>query len=181
MTDHLRIGRRPPGPLLAAADAAPGEMGPPPDLRDWLAVVRRHFRLAAGVAAVVLGVAVYLTYAAPTVYRATSVVRLVDARRALAGGLVDGAGAEEALPSANPVLSQVEVLRSRATARAVVDDMPILRIRTQRFPVSLVTDVRLAPQVGRDSILLRFGRQSVTVQAPTGEREVPYGATIVAP
>ncbi len=167
-------------PLAARGVSGPANgMEPPPDLRDWLALIRRHIRLAAGVAASVVAVAVYLVYTSPAVYRATSVVRLVDARRALAGGLVDGgADGDVALPSANPVLSQVEVLRSRATAAAVVDDMAILRIRTRHLPVALVRDVRLSPAVGQDSLQLRFGRQTVTVHGHTTKREAPYGIPI---
>src|SRR5438552_11693431 len=138
MTEQLPSGRRVPTalpPVVRGVSAHPSGMEPPPDLREWFAVVRRHLRLSCGVAAAVFAVAVYLVYTSPEVYRATSVVRLVDARRALAGGLVDrravGAGA---LPSCNPALCEVEVLRSRATAGAVVDDMPILRVRTPRFP-----------------------------------------------
>src|SRR5207302_7665582 len=86
-----------------------------PNPREWLEAVRRHLRLAVGVAAVVMAVAAYLGYTEPLLYRATSVVRLVDARRALAGGLVD-AGADVALPPANPGKAQVDVLRRRATA-----------------------------------------------------------------
>src|SRR5256885_1410567 len=182
MAEQLPSGRRVPTalpPTVRGVSAHPSGMEPPPDLREWFAVVRRHLRLACGVAAAVFAVAVYLVYTSPDVYRATSVVRLVDARRALAGGLVDrGADGDVTLPSANPVLSQVEVLRSRATAGAVVDDMPILRVRTPRFPVALLQDVRLSPAVERDSLPLRFGPQTVTVQGHTQQREVAYGAAV---
>src|SRR5437763_641741 len=182
MAEQLPSGRRVPTalpPAVRGAGAPPSGIEPPPDLREWFAVVRRHLRLASCVAAAVFAVALYLVYTSPEVYRATSVVRLVDARRALVGGLVDGgADGDVALPSANPVLSQVEVLRSRATAGAVVDDMPILRVRTPRFPIALIEDVRLSPTVERDSLQLRFGRQTVTVQGQTQQREIAYGAPV---
>src|SRR5438309_8264492 len=150
MAEQLPGGRRVPTalpPAVRGVSVHPSGIEPPPDLREWFAVVRRHLRLACGVAGAVFAVAVYLVYTSPDVYRATSVVRLVDARRALAGGLVDrGADGDVTLPSANPVLSQVEVLRSRATAGAVVDDLPILRVRTRHFPEALVKRVRVAPE-----------------------------------
>src|SRR5207248_941625 len=68
--------------------------------------------------------------------------------------------------------------RSRAAAGAVVDDMPILRIRTRRFPVALVRDVYLAPKVRQDSLELRFARQIVTARGRTSKREAAYGAPI---
>ncbi len=82
------------------------------------------------------------------------------------------------LRAADAVLSQVEVLRSRATAGAVVDDMPILRIVTQHFPVTLVTNVHLAPSVTEDSLQIHFGRHTVTVRGEAEVREAAYGAPI---
>ena len=138
-------------------------MDPPPNLRDSLNALRRHLRLVAGTTAAAVAVAGYLAYVSPPAYRATAVVRLVDARRALAGGLM-GSEDQDGVRPADAVLSQVEVLRSRATARAVVDDMPLLRIRTQRFPVTLVTNVHLSAAVTDDSLQFQFGRQTVTVR-----------------
>jgi capsular exopolysaccharide synthesis family protein len=154
-------------------------MEPPPNLRDWLAVLRRHSVLAGGVAAVVTLIGAYVAYTSPPEYRARAVVRLVDERRALTGGLIDASATGDiALAAVNPVLSQVEVLRSRATLSAVVDEMPSLRIRTRRFPEELVANVRLAPTVGGDSLQLTFGREKVAVQGPTPLLEVAYGAPI---
>ena len=162
-------------------ELSPGPVGPDgaPDLYEGLGVLRRHIRLASGVAATVIVVAAYLTYTTPSLYRATAVVRLVDARRALVGGLVDArANGDVALPSANPVLSQVEVLRSRATAGAVVDDLPVLRVHTRPFPVALVRRVRVPPEVVADSIELRFGRASVTAALQGERREAAYGEAL---
>jgi capsular exopolysaccharide synthesis family protein len=166
---------RPEGPTGVATGSG---MEPPPNLRDWLVVLRRHVVLAGGVAAVVTAVAAYVAYTSPPEYRARAVVRLVDERRALAGNLVDGTGADRVTGPANPVLSQVEVLRSRATAGAVVEDIPILRVRTRHFSAALVKNVRLAPNVGRDSLQLTFGREKVAVQGPTPLREVAYGTPL---
>src|SRR2546426_10420928 len=107
MAEQLPSGRRVPTalpPAVRGVSAHPSGMEPPPDLREWFAVVRRHLRLASGVAAAVFAVAVYLVYTSPDVYRAISVVRLADARRALAGGLVDrGAGGVVRVAFATPV------------------------------------------------------------------------------
>src|SRR2546426_9180371 len=179
MTDKPPVARRPlpqRSPLPATA-ALPGGLEQPPNLREWLVVLRAHRGLVAGVTAAVTALAAWIVYTSPPLYRAKAVVRLVDARRALAGTLVDG-GADVTLRTADPVLSQVEVLRSRATAGAVVDEMPVLRIRTRRFPVGLVKDVRLAPEVGRDSLQLEFGPESVTVHGRTEQRDGAYGTPL---
>ena len=180
MAEPTNGGRVPASLRVQPGAVSPGQEGieATPNPREWLEAMRRHVRLAVGVAGSVVAIAAYLGYTEPLLYRATSVVRLVDARRALAGGLIGGAGADVALLSANPVMSQVEVLRSRATAGAVVDDMPILRIRTRGFPVALVRDVYLAPKVQWDSLELRFARQIVSVKGRTAQRDAAYGAPI---
>jgi capsular exopolysaccharide synthesis family protein len=183
MAEQLPVRRRglSPQPQLSAGgmDSTPHGMEPPLNLRDWFAVLRRHFLLVAGVTAAALAVAGYVVHTSPLVYRATSVVRIVDARRALAGGLVDGEEQGGVVQSANPVLSQVEVLRSRAIAGAVVDAMPALRVRTGGFDVALLKDLHLAPDVHGDSLELRFGTGTVTVRRGSEEREIAYGTPVV--
>jgi succinoglycan biosynthesis transport protein ExoP len=153
-------------------------MEPPLNLRDWLAVLRRHLLLVAGVTAAAVAVAAYMAYTSSPAYRATSVVRIVDARRALAGNLVDGEEQDGALRPANPVLSQVELLRSRAIAGAVVDAMPALRVRTRGFDVALLNDLRLSPDVHSDSLELLFGAGMVMVVRGGEKREVAYGTRV---
>jgi capsular exopolysaccharide synthesis family protein len=182
MAELLPTGRRAPtslSPLSAGGtEPTPDGLGPPFNLRDWFAVLRRHFFLVAAVTAAALAIAGYVAYTSPRVYRATSAVRLVDARRAMAGGLVDGEEQDGALRSANPVLSQVEVLRSRAIAGGVVDSMPALRVRTRGFDAALLNDVHLAPDVHSDSVELRFGDRTLTVGWGREQREVAYGVPV---
>ena len=180
MAEQPLVGRR--GSAPAVGPSAGGTLSTgmePPTVRDWLVTVRRHLPLVVGVTLAVIAVTVYVAYVLPPVYRATSVVRLVDARRAIAGGLVDAtASGDIALPSANPILSQVEVLRSRGTIGAVVDDMPVLRIRTRQLSAALVHDLRLAGTVGSDSLHLTFGPLTVTVEGQTPPLEAAYGAPV---
>jgi capsular exopolysaccharide synthesis family protein len=159
-------------------DSTPAGTELPPNLHDWLVLLRRHFLLVTGVVMAALAAAAYVAYTSPPVYRATSVVRLVDARRALAGNLVEEEQ-DGVLRPANPVLSQVQLLRSRGIAGAVVDAMPVLRVRTSDFDVALLNDLRLAPDVHSDSLELRFGARMVTVRRAREGREVPYGAPVV--
>jgi len=178
MAEQLPMGLRVPAspPPARGLSAAPSGMEPP-ELREWLRVVRRRIRLTAGVTAATVAVAVFVARTTPPMYRATSVVRLVDARRVVAGDLA-GQGREVAPPSVDPVLSQVEVLRSRAAAGAVVDNMPILRVTTRGFPAALLRNVHVAPTVQDDSLRLRFGPEAVRVQGQTDEREAGYGSPI---
>jgi succinoglycan biosynthesis transport protein ExoP len=182
MAEQLPIGPLVPAPLprrsASVIDSPLPGMEPPLNLRDWFAALRRHFLLFTTVLAATLAVAAYVAYTSPPAYRATSVVRLVDARQALAGGLVDREEQNRPLQPANPVLSQVELLRSRAIAGAVVDDMPILRVRTRGFDVALLSGVHLAPDMQDDSLELRFGERTMTVGRGKDEREVAYGPAV---
>jgi capsular exopolysaccharide synthesis family protein len=182
MAELLPTGQRAATSLLplsgGGTEPTPQGLEPPLNLRDWFAVVRRHFLLVAAVTAAALAIAGYVAYTSPPAYRATSVVRLVDARRALAGDLVEGEQQDNALRPSNPVLTQVELLRSRAIVGAVVDAMPALRISTRGFDAALVNDVHLAPNVDSDSLELQFGARMVTVGWGKEQREIAYGAPL---
>jgi capsular exopolysaccharide synthesis family protein len=163
--------------------AATGELEPVlVNLREPIATVRRHLRLVLGITAAVTLVVGYLAYTATPSYRAVAVIRLSDPRRALTGGVADGPGGGSDSRSVDPLLSQVELLRSRTVAGVVVDSMPVLRVRTPQFPAGLLADVDLSSDVTIDSLQLEFTADSVIVlaQGERAERRAPYGALLLA-
>ena len=132
--------------ILAAPDAnaaAPfGELG---DLKEILAIIRRRKWLVLFVAAVSSAVAGYFAYTKTPIYLAAASVRIADERRAISGGIADA-------PSANigssywvdPVLSQIQVLKSREVAEEAVKRQPFgTNILTDGFPTTLVQNVRV--------------------------------------
>ena len=147
-------------------------------VKDLLVTLRRHLRLVLGVAGAVLLVTGYLAYRSQPVYRAVAVIRSSDSRRALTGGLVEGPSLTLGGASVDPLLSQMELLTSRTVAGEVVDSTPMLRIATRKFPASLLTDVGVAATAAPDSFPLTFGRDSLTVVRPEGERRVAYGVPV---
>src|SRR5690242_306420 len=118
-------------------------------LEDLLTTLRRHVRLVSGVVVATVVAAGVAAYLIGPVYRSVAVIRLSDPRRALTGGVVlDPASADERF--SDPLLSQAQLLTSRAVAGSVVDSMPVLRIITPRnLPPSLLGDV--AVEIGRAS------------------------------
>src|SRR5690242_18708566 len=137
-------------------------------LEELFVTLRRHVRLVIGVvvaAVVAAGVAAYLM---GPVYRSVAVIRLSDPRRALTGGVVlDPASADERF--SDPLLSQAQLLTSRAVAGAVVDSMPALRIVTTRdLPQSLLGAVAVAVTAGPASFELAFDRDSFVAPGPSG-------------
>src|SRR5947199_5635944 len=83
-------------------------------LHELFVTLRRHAWLILGVAATVVAVAGYLAFTAAPVYRGVAVIRLSDSRRVLTSGVVDGPTRGDQGASVDPLLSQVELLTSRA-------------------------------------------------------------------
>ena len=126
------MSEHPPNDARAASGSGVdrGELEAPAStvrLDDLFAIVRRHIRLVVGVAAAVMAAAGYVAYVTGSVYRGVAVIRLSDPRRAFTGGVVEDPALLADGRYADPLLSQVELLKSRTVAGGVVDSMPILR------------------------------------------------------
>ena len=148
-------------------------------LEELFAALRRHVRLVVGVAAATVAAAGVVAYLRGPEYRAVAVIRMSDARRALTGGVVlDPARADERF--SDPLLSQAQLLTSRAVAGAVVDSMPALRMVTTRdLPPNLVWDVVVPAAAGPISLQVAFGRDSFVVRGPSGQGSAaPYGTAV---
>ncbi|HEV2750284.1 MAG TPA: polysaccharide biosynthesis tyrosine autokinase [Gemmatimonadales bacterium] len=147
-------------------------------LEELLATLRRHLRLVIGVVAGTVAAAAVVAYLTGPVYQAVAVIRLSDPRRALTGGVVlDPASADERF--SDPLLSQVQLLASRAVAGAVVDSMPALRLVTSRnFPPSLLGEVAVSAAAGSNAFQLTFGRDSFVAPGPSGPLAAAYGTAV---
>jgi len=105
-----------PNDARAASDSVAdrGELDAPVStvrLDDLFAVLRRHIRLVLGVTAAAMVAAGYVAYVTGSVYRAVAVIRLSDPRRAFTGGVVDDPALLADGRYADPLLSQVELLK----------------------------------------------------------------------
>jgi capsular exopolysaccharide synthesis family protein len=160
-------------------------------LDDLFAVVRRHVRLVLGVAAAAMAAAGYVAYVTGSVYRAVAVIRLSDPRRAFTGGVVEDPALLADGRYADPLLSQVELLKSRTVAGGVVDSMPMLRVQLRqsarslvdralrrRFSPDLLGDVAVAADAPADSLPVTFDRDGFVVGTPPERRRAPYGTVV---
>src|SRR6266702_7569507 len=151
-------------------------------LEELFAILRRHARLVVGVVAATVVAAGVVAYVTGPAYRAVAVIRMSDPRRALTGGVVlDPARADERF--SDPLLSQAELLTSRAVAGAVVDSMPALRMATTRdLPLSLLGEVAVPAAAGPVSfpvsLQIAFGRDSFVVRGTSGQWSAPYGSAV---
>ncbi|MBA3831442.1 MAG: polysaccharide biosynthesis tyrosine autokinase [Chthoniobacterales bacterium] len=160
------------------AHAAAGEMG---DLKEILAVMRRRRWLVIAAAALGATVAGYFAYVAKPVFLASASVRIADARRALSGGIGDAP--RDVLGSGNgvdPVLSQVQVLKSREVAANAVRRQPLgLTVYPDGFPASDMRDVRAADSsTSGSAYAVEFDAQGYTLRSNLHEIRARYGEPV---
>jgi capsular exopolysaccharide synthesis family protein len=164
-------------PLLRShpADAAPPGEGIP--LREYLGALRRHLWLVVAAVVVSVGIAAYRIRQEPPRYTAASAVRLVNARQEMAGQI--GTGQQDQLPGwyTDPILSQIQVLRSRAVAQEVVDSVGgRLRAEDLEFPLGLLRDVRVSSAARNgDTLHLSFARDQVRGRMGARAAQAAYG------
>lgn len=173
-------GARPPAetphPRIDPPGAADPREGLP--LGEYLVALRRNLWLIAAAVALTVGIAVYRVVQEPPRYTAASAVRLVNARQSLAGEI--GTGTPDQLPGwyTDPILSQIQVLRSRAVAQAVVDSLG-LRLRPaagEAVPYGALAAVRVAPEARTgDTVQLVFASRGVVGRLGEVRASAAYG------
>lgn len=146
------------------------------DIGRLLTALRRRWWLVALVTLSAGFVAWYQAHNRQRLFYATAVVRLLDSKNSIAGDLVKGD--EDRIPSFYLTPSEVEIIRSRAVAYAVVDSQPLgTRVNAVGFPNTAISDVALDAHVVGLEIPLTFTRSGVAVGAASGSL-IPYGQQI---
>lgn len=159
----------------APGDAAAGAGGIP--VGALLAVLRRRWRIVGAVVLVSVAASALLASRERAVYRATAVIRLADARRVITTGIATPDEQQERLTS--PLLSQIQLLRSRTVVGAVVDTVGLrLRPDFDGFRPQLLRDAWVAPDAPTDTLHLRFRAGSVVVRGRRQTARARYGDTL---
>jgi uncharacterized protein involved in exopolysaccharide biosynthesis len=148
------------------------------NLRGFLWILRRRIWLVIGFIVVSLAVAAYLLLAQEPTYRARATVQLGDARRELSGGLVEGPASGGGGRGVDRLVSEIEVIRSRGTAEAVVDSSPELLARVPDELEGFIDRLVVQPGARSDSVSLEFRDTVVVVQDRRRRKSVPYGNDI---
>src|SRR6266702_2362149 len=177
------MSEQPPGSPHAASVSLPdrAELDAPAStvrLDEFVAMLRRHLWLVIGVATAAVAAAGLAAHVMGPVYRAVAVIRLSDPRRAFTGGVVEDPARAADGAYADPLLSLVELLQSRAVAGAVVDSMPMLRVLPRKFSATLLGDVTVAPGAAAESLQVTFDPDSFVVATPSGQRRAGYGTVV---
>jgi capsular exopolysaccharide synthesis family protein len=170
----------PPPPAALDADSRSDEKAV--GIRDLFAILRRHVWLVLAIAAIPTALAAYAVANDVPQYRARALVRLVDTRRAMTGGL-EGQAAEELMGrQSDRLLSQILVLKSRGVVGRVVDGEGLrLQSGTRGFPVSLLTGVSIAPDAQPGTLSLAFNATEVVARFDGREARAAYGQPVVLP
>jgi succinoglycan biosynthesis transport protein ExoP len=155
-------------------------------LRDYLNAIRRYWWLVAAAAVISVGYATWRMSRELPVYLASTSVRLRDPSDRMSGELGASAGANnEQLTGyySDPVLSQIQVLRSRAVAALVVDSVG-LRLRPEKpdFPYASIGRVAVnsAARPG-DTLVASFGDRAVSATLRGQTARAAYGQALQLP
>jgi polysaccharide biosynthesis transport protein len=178
----------PRGPVLRS------QLTPQPDeprdgipMRDYLNAIRRYWWLVAAAAVLSIGVAVWRMSRELPVYVASTSVRLRDPSARMSGNLgsAGGSAANEQLSGyyTDPVLSQIQVLKSRAVAGMVVDSLG-LRLHPEKpdFPFRSVGRIAVnsAARNG-DTLAVTFGGDGGTGTLRDQRARAAYGQALQLP
>lgn len=168
--ENGRAGQGPPGHRPDAGDSV--------NLQEILRVVRRHLLLIGVFALAFAAVFAWVALRTPANYESTATVRLADLRSSLTGGLGDPM-AERVAGRRDPLLSQMEVMRSRTLVGNVVDRQGLrLRPLGTTLPGDIIRDARVPAEAAPDTIALTFGAQQVEARSGTLRASAAYGAPL---
>jgi tyrosine-protein kinase Etk/Wzc len=145
--------------------------------RQALTVLRRRFQLILALTACGAALGLFLASREPTSYKASAMLRLAGERQTLTGVSEDAQSVVGR--TTDPMLSIIELLRSRAVAGVVVDSLGLQLVSlTPEFSVEDLDGVKVDPRAAGDSVLVAFRDNGVT--ARRGERVVtsPYGQVV---
>ncbi|HYH78913.1 MAG TPA: polysaccharide biosynthesis tyrosine autokinase [Longimicrobium sp.] len=190
-----------PAPLVPAevsqrASRAPvlrSQLTPPPEgerdgvpLQDYIRALRRYWWLVAAAMVLSVGFSIWRLKQELPIYYASTAVRLRDPSVKMSGDLASsGGGQSDQLPGyyTDPILSQLQVLRSRAVAGMVVDSLG-LRLRPVKpdfsYGVLGRTSVNSAARDG-DTVKVAFGAGEVTATLRGQRASAPYGTPLQLP
>ncbi|HKP77292.1 MAG TPA: polysaccharide biosynthesis tyrosine autokinase [Longimicrobiaceae bacterium] len=155
-------------------------------LREYLDAIRRHWWLVATAAVISVAFAGWRMTRELPIYRASTSVRLRDPSTRISGELGSGTGpATEQLTGyySDPVLSQIQVLRSRAVAGMVVDSLG-MRLQPQKpdFPYASVGRVAVNSNAREgDTLAVSFAANGVTGTMRGQRRQALYGQSLELP
>ncbi len=171
--------------LPSVPRALPGRTEPPmrpieaPDagdsvsFRQVLTVLRRRYQLILAMTLVGAALGLFLASREPPTYYASAMLRFAGERRALTG---DDEQAASVRNTTDPMLSIIELLRSRTVVGVVVDTLGLqLQSWTPEFPTSALAQAQVDPRAAGDSVQLVFRDNKVVARRADRTVTAAYG------
>ncbi len=145
-------------------------------LREYLAIVRRHLWLVLGILVVCVSYTANRARKEKPLYRASSAVRLIDARRAITGDMTAMTSPVPFSYAIDAMESQIQVLRSEATATAAVDLKGLRLIpQDQQDWIDEITAVLVADAPSTRQVNLIFSSDSFRLESNGRGASASYG------
>lgn len=148
------------------------------DLRDLLGMLRRHALLVAAFMLAFGGVSAYLASRVPPAYLSTATVRMTNQRDNLAGSLGSPAADRVMMGRRDPLLSQMEVLRSRDLLARVVDREGLRLRPLGALPAGVLAGAVVPADPPADTVRLTFRADRVEARAGAARAAAAYGAPL---
>ena len=141
--------------------------------RQVYTVLRRRYQLILAMTLCGATLGLFLASREPATYRAGAMLRFAGERRELTGDQDQAPGLKG---SADPLLSIIELLRSRTVAGVVVDTLGLqLTSWTPGFATADLAQVHVDPRAAGDSVQLVFRPNEVVARRADREVTSPYG------
>jgi tyrosine-protein kinase Etk/Wzc len=151
-----------------------GDGGESVSFRQIPTVLRRRYQLILAMTLGGASLGLFLASREPPSYRAAALLRFAGERASLTG---DGEESPSVKNTADPILSVIELLRSRTVAGVVVDSLGLqLQSWTEGFTTGDLANVRVDPRASGDSINLTFRTNEVVAHRADRTVTAPYGA-----
>jgi capsular exopolysaccharide synthesis family protein len=174
-----------PAPMPPPAENGRPAPGLPPrqgsgesiNLQEILRLLRRHLLLVAAFPLVFGLVATWLALRAPAAYQSIATVRLADLRQNLTAGLGDPV-AERMAGRRDPLLSQIEVMRSRTLVGRVADREGLRLRPAGDLPRDILRSASVPAEAASDTIRLAFEPRQVRARSAAGQAVAAYGAPV---
>lgn len=160
-------------------DGYPQERVNPRTVSEYLALIRRQKWIVLASALFFLGLAAWRVSGSLPLYSANAVIRLADARKAMTGGASTDPNDEALGNDTDLLLSQIQVMSSRAVASDAVEASGLRLTTVPGQPIlPWVTDVQVAPYAPSDSVYLIFNPSEVVLRFHGQEARAPYGQPV---
>ena len=175
MTPSNRMLPGPPGgPYRPVETAAEG--GDSVTFRQVLTVLRRRYQLILAMTLVGASIGLFLASREPATYHANAMLRFAGERQAITGDDEEPNGLPK---TTDPLMSIVQLIRSRTVAGLVVDTLGLqLQSRTEDFTTGSLENVHVDPRAAGDSVVLTFRPNDVVARRADRVVTAPYGQII---